>query len=48
VTVRPDIIDGTAVRVEHKKGCQTVGKNRFDDVETAVGAVTETLYRVLE
>jgi hypothetical protein len=48
VMVRPDVIDETAVRVERKKGCQTAGRSRYENVEAAVEAVRDTLERALE
>lgn len=48
VTVRPDVIDSAAVRVERKQGCQTAGRSTYDDLEAAVEAVEATLQRALE
>ena len=48
VTVRPDVVDSAAVRIERKKGCQTAGRSTYDDLEAAVDAVETTLHRALE
>ena len=48
VTVRPDVIDSTAVRVERTKGCRSAGHDTYDDVGAAVEAVESTLRHALE
>lgn len=48
VTVRPDVLGSGAVRVDRKKGCETVGGTVYDDIRTAAEAVESTLHRALE
>lgn len=44
LTVRPDIIGDSAIRLDRKQGCQKVGTDRFENI----GAVVETVSSELE
>ena len=43
VSVRPELLEEAAVRIDLKDGCRSVGTVRYDDLPTAVEAVEAEL-----
>jgi len=47
LAVRPDVLGDGVVRVDKTVDCQSVGTDRFGDIDSAVGAVERELNHVL-
>lgn len=41
--VRPDVLGDHAARIDRKQGCNSVGSDRFDDLDALVDTVTTEL-----
>ncbi|MES3517307.1 MAG: hypothetical protein PPP58_06555 [Natronomonas sp.] len=48
LTIRPDVLGDSAVRLDRKQGCRSAGTDRFDDLATALDVVETELEASIE